>query len=168
MTQQDWSGYVEDYGNALLLFARQYVASTPDAESVVQDAYLRLWKRGTSPERDVKKQLYMYTKSAALDYLRSEGRRRRREQRYAEDFVDPIAFFERPSAKVELQSEVEQALKTLPTEQREVLVMKIWGDMTFREIAEALELSQGTAASRYRLALEALRKSMREEVYYEQ
>jgi len=48
----------------------------------------------------------------------------------------------------------------LPNEQREVLVMKIWNELTFAEIASALEISQNTAASRYRYALAALKKNL--------
>ena len=51
-------------------------------------------------------------------------------------------------------------LDLLPVEQREVLVMKIWNDLTFAEIASALEISQNTAASRYRYALVALKKNL--------
>ncbi|MDM4016246.1 RNA polymerase sigma factor [Roseiconus lacunae] len=49
-----------------------------------------------------------------------------------------------------------QALETLPFDQREVIVLKIWEQLTFAEIAEILELSPSTAASRYRYGLEKL------------
>jgi RNA polymerase sigma factor (sigma-70 family) len=48
----------------------------------------------------------------------------------------------------------------LPKDQREVLVMKIWNELTFAEIAEVLGISQNTAASRYRYGLGALRKTL--------
>ena len=48
------------------------------------------------------------------------------------------------------------ALRTLPTEQSEVVVLKIWEAMTFAEIAAVLDVSPSTAASRYRYALEKL------------
>jgi RNA polymerase sigma-70 factor (ECF subfamily) len=51
------------------------------------------------------------------------------------------------------------AIDLLPVEQREVLVMKIWNELTFAEIASALAISQNTAASRYRYALAALKKN---------
>ncbi len=53
------------------------------------------------------------------------------------------------------------ALRTLPTEQSEVVVLKIWESMTFAEIAELLELSPATAASRYRYAIEKLHVKLR-------
>ena len=52
------------------------------------------------------------------------------------------------------------SIDRLPHEQREVLVMKIWNDLTFAKIAEALEISPNTAASRYRYALAALKKDL--------
>lgn len=48
------------------------------------------------------------------------------------------------------------ALRTLPTEQSEVVVLKIWEEMTFSEIADVLSVSPSTAASRYRYAIEKL------------
>jgi RNA polymerase sigma-70 factor (ECF subfamily) len=60
----------------------------------------------------------------------------------------------------ETQSALVAALDLLPNEQREVLVMKIWNELTFAEIASALEISQNTAASRYRYALAALKKNL--------
>jgi len=48
----------------------------------------------------------------------------------------------------------------LPHDQREVLVLKIWNELTFSEIGDALGISQNTAASRYRYALAHLKKSL--------
>ncbi len=53
------------------------------------------------------------------------------------------------------------ALRSLPTEQSEVVVLKIWEEMTFAEIAEVLELPPATAASRYRYALSKLAGHLR-------
>jgi len=60
----------------------------------------------------------------------------------------------------ESQRALVAALDLLPRKQREVLVMKIWNELTFAEIASALEISQNTAASRYRYALAALKKNL--------
>ena len=57
------------------------------------------------------------------------------------------------------QRQLVAALDHLPRDQREVLVMKIWNELTFAEIAEALGISQNTAASRYRYGLAALKKT---------
>jgi RNA polymerase sigma-70 factor (ECF subfamily) len=53
-----------------------------------------------------------------------------------------------------------RALRKLPTEQAEVVVLKIWEDMTFAQVAEVLEISRHTAASRYKYALEKLTRKL--------
>jgi RNA polymerase sigma-70 factor (ECF subfamily) len=58
---------------------------------------------------------------------------------------------------------IDAALQTLPEEQREVLVLKIWGALTFDQIGEALRISTNMAASRYRYALTKLRETLVEE-----
>ncbi len=62
----------------------------------------------------------------------------------------------------EFDADLAQAVKTLPPHLREVLVLKIWGELTFRQIAETLDLPPATAASRYRYALEHLRTALKE------
>jgi RNA polymerase sigma-70 factor (ECF subfamily) len=56
----------------------------------------------------------------------------------------------------ELQAVVREALEKLPPEQAEVLVLKVWEQMTFEEIADVLEQSPNTVASRYRYAIRKL------------
>ena len=58
---------------------------------------------------------------------------------------------------------IEAALVRLPQPQREVLVMKIWGGLSFPQIGAALGIPQDTAASRYRYAIAKLREQLAEE-----
>jgi RNA polymerase sigma-70 factor (ECF subfamily) len=55
---------------------------------------------------------------------------------------------------------LEQALRALPAEQREVISLKVDGGLTFAEIAALLGVSANTAASRYRYALEKMRAAL--------
>ncbi len=57
---------------------------------------------------------------------------------------------------------VQAAMAQLPADQREVLTLKIWGELTFREIAETLGEPLNTVASRYRYALKMLRNVLEE------
>jgi RNA polymerase sigma-70 factor, ECF subfamily len=58
---------------------------------------------------------------------------------------------------------VARAVRALPTEQREVVSLKIWQDLTFVEIAELLDIPLDTAASRYRYALQKLRSLLKDD-----
>ena len=55
---------------------------------------------------------------------------------------------------------VDKALQTLPEDQREVITLKLWGDLTFNEIAAMTGSSINTIAGRYRYALQALHKKL--------
>ena len=61
-------------------------------------------------------------------------------------------------ASTEEQMLAESALRTLPPEQREVVYLKVYEGLTFQEIGERCGVSLNTAASRYRYAIEALRR----------
>jgi RNA polymerase sigma-70 factor (ECF subfamily) len=54
--------------------------------------------------------------------------------------------------------ELQSALRGLPDEQREVIVLHVWGELSFEEVAEALSIPANTAASRYRYGLSKLRE----------
>ena len=63
----------------------------------------------------------------------------------------------------ERQTAIEEALDTLPADQREVVILKVWAGLNFPAIALTLGISANTAASRYRYALEKLRQRLCEE-----
>ena len=154
-THEDWKVCFSELAPALLLFARQWVASKADAEDIVQEAFVRFWRREHSIEN--RALLYATVRSIALDLLRRDSRRARREANASagEDQHCEPSCFEGDESQQLLAAAVDQ----LPAEQREVLVMKIWNELTFAEIATVLGISQNTAASRYRYALSALKKN---------
>jgi RNA polymerase sigma-70 factor, ECF subfamily len=153
-THENWRSCFSELGPGLLLFARQWVRSAADAEDIVQEAFVKFWRRNHSI--DNRALLYATVRSIALDFIRRDSRRTRREQAAlaeAEGSIEPEFEFED-----ETQRALVAALDQLPRDQREVVVMKIWNELTFAEIGEALGVSQNTAASRYRYALAGLKK----------
>jgi RNA polymerase sigma-70 factor (ECF subfamily) len=155
-SDEDWKTCFAQLGPALLLFARRWTSCRADAEDIVQEAFVRFWRRQHSIEN--RALLYAAVRSTALDRLRSEQRRNRREAAVA---LDGAEHFEPQFATIdEGQQLLASAVERLPDEQREVVVLKIWNELTFAEIANILEISQNTAASRYRYALGALKKAL--------
>ena len=155
-----WQQWLDRHGPALLLFARQWSATRADAEDAVQDGFVRFW-RTRETARDLLPYLYTCVRSAAMDLGRGQRRRVRREQ--DADRRESSAF-EFPAEQREREAAIEAALSQLPGDQREVVVMKIWGGLTFAEIGEALGVSLSTAASRYRYALTRLEQELSAEV----
>jgi RNA polymerase sigma-70 factor (ECF subfamily) len=149
------SRWFDAYASALVLYARQWL---PDgaAEDIVQDVFIRLMSQRPAPA-NAKAWLFRSVRNAALSHLRSRHRAETREQRVAAD--RPAWFDERPEELISA-AEAQAALGTLPDEQREVIVLRIWGQLTFEEIAEILGRSVSTLFSRYKTGLAAIRKKL--------
>ncbi len=163
---QDWRAYFATFGPRLVLFARQWLPDIADAEDAVQEAFVRFWRKHRTPDERHAGLLFASVRNAALDHIRRETRRKRRESLASDEQISStddappeISLF--TSADGSDAITVEATLRQLPAEQREVLVLKIWGELTFAQIADALGLSPNTAASRYRYAITALRKMIR-------
>jgi RNA polymerase sigma-70 factor, ECF subfamily len=158
--RDEWAEWLDQHGAALVLLARQWVTGRADAEDVVQEAFVRFWRsrgRATDPVA----YLFACVKTCAFDWQRARNRRTQREAAVARPEAEPL--FAGSIEHDERRALVQCALHHLPEDQREVLVMKIWGGLSFPQIAEALQISANTAASRYRYALAKLRERLAEE-----
>jgi RNA polymerase sigma-70 factor, ECF subfamily len=159
-----WADWLDEHGPALLLFARQWVSERADAEDIVQEGFVRFW-RSRQNAADPKAYLYACVKHCAFEWLRRRSRRLRREAATARpDQGASDSLLAAAPERNERRQFVETALRKLPEDQREVLVLKIWGGLTFPQIGAALAISANTAASRYRYALAKLREQLSEEV----
>lgn len=165
-----WRRWLAEHGPKLLLFARQQTRSPEDAEDIFQEAMVKLVEKVESGdffggEEAWAPYLYTAIRRLAIDLGRRDDRRRRREDVVVEegreeqrDLSDP--WFDSGGSDDELRVQLEAGLKELSPKFAEVIVMKVWGEKTFAEIGEALDISQNTAASRYRYGLEALRRKL--------
>ncbi len=160
-----WRTWFHDHGARLLLCARQWARCAADAEDLVQEAFVRYWRHQRHLPGEPFALIVTSLRRAALDRAREQDRRAAREDQVARaeaaaEGGEP--WFESPvgSDAFADHEPLENAVRRLPPEQREVLVLKIWGELTFAEIADQLDLSPHTAASRYRYALTALRRHL--------
>ena len=161
-----WRACYAELAPRLLLFARQWVPCAAEAEDVVQTAFVRFWKKQPEAKAEHFPLLYAAVRSAALDALRSHERRARREAFFGGDGAEPDgAFFDPTPEQREDAERIQAALEKLPAEQREVVVLRVWGELTFAQIGTALGVSINTAAARYRYGLEALRRHFPSQEY---
>jgi RNA polymerase sigma-70 factor (ECF subfamily) len=143
---------LDRHGSALALYAAQW---TDSADDCVQEAFVELARQRTVPEYVVG-WLYRVVKNRALNAARGARRRREREaQSIADRFVidQQPAVFDRSEGTA-----VVEALEHLETGDREMIVMRIWGGLTFEEIATALSISVSSAHRQYGRSLEKLRQ----------
>ena len=159
VTIESWEEWLEAHAGKLLLFARQQCRLPADAEDLLQEALVESWTRHAGPGLPPLPLVYSTIRRRAIDQARSLDRRQSREQASAE--MAPEWFVEDFDGDDDSRV-VQAAMEQLPVDQREVLTLKIWGDLTFRAIAETLGEPLNTVASRYRYALETLRKLLEE------
>jgi RNA polymerase sigma factor (sigma-70 family) len=141
----------QQHAAALRLYARQWPAS---GEDLVQEAFVKLAQESPPPLR-VLPWLYRVVRNAALSTGRAAARRRRREGAASV----PEAWF----AAVDEQLDAHDAsrhLAGLALELREVIVARIWGGLTFEEIAQLVGCSLATAHRRYLAGLTELRERL--------
>ena len=165
-----WRPWLNENGSKLLLFARQQTRSLADAEDVLQEAVVKLARKveeGTFVGGQESWLPFIYTqiRRESIDLGRKDDRRKRREGAVVDDTkglgndID-LPLFEEGEGNGETCRILVEGLKSLPKKFSEVITMKLWGERTFAEIGEALDISLNTAASRYRYGIEALRKQL--------
>ena len=139
------------HADALALYARQWCEGPED---VVQEAFLQLARQRAAPDRVVP-WLYRVVRNGAIAAGRRDGRRRKREARSS----GGEAWFAPPDDRIDAEVAV-RFLAELEPETRGVVVARIWGALTFEEIAEAEGCSLTTAHRRYRAGLERLHERL--------
>ena len=147
--------WFDAFGDTMVLYARGWVDAAR-AEDAVQDVFLRVMNRRRAPENP-KAWLFRSVRNAAINEARSQKRRRKREQKQA---AGRRAWFEsRVENLIDAQA-AQDALAALPTEQREIIVLRIWAGMTLQEAAETVNRPISTVHSRYGAGIKAMRERM--------
>jgi RNA polymerase sigma-70 factor, ECF subfamily len=142
----------------LVRFAVAIVRNQHDAEDCVQSALLRVARNPRLLAAAACPWSYL------LRMVRNEAiliGRRRRIRNVLSNLTDLVTVRQVDEAEQEETiRDVWRALRSLPTEQAEVVVLKIWEELTFAQIAQILELSPNTVASRYQYGLGKLSKRL--------
>ncbi len=150
----------EAYASRLLAFATALLCSRHDAEEILQNVFVKIARNRDrlAAARSLKAYLFTMVRNEAMTLARRRSRR--------EIPIDPAEFGlipATPAAPPPLE-EAEAAarhLAALPEKQRTVIVLKIFEDLTFDQIAASLKISINTAASRYRYGIDKLRQRLK-------
>ncbi len=148
---------LDSHAAALGLFARQWCNSPDD---VVQEAFLKLADQDEAPADPVA-WLYRVVRNRAVSRSRSENRRRRHEREAATRRPPWVRDTSKGSAneQIDIQT-VTDALETLPSEDREIIVAKLWSGLTFQQIGELIGASDSAAHRRYTKAIQSLKAAL--------
>jgi RNA polymerase sigma-70 factor, ECF subfamily len=135
------------------------------AEEVLQEVFLRLWN---SPERfdagrgSLRAFILAQIHGRAVDILRSETSRRRREEREAREATPFGDDIERQVMDLTVSEKVKEVVAALPSDERKAIELAYFGGHTYRQVAVMLQAPEGTVKSRIRSGLRRLRKDLGE------
>ncbi|HTQ46030.1 MAG TPA: RNA polymerase sigma factor [Polyangiaceae bacterium] len=165
---------VRRHQGPLFNFALRYLRSSPVAEEVVQDAFVRVVQNAAEFKHEARFSTWLYTiaRNLCIDQTRKRALRRHPsldEPKKAEEGEGPTlgeqtadgkASVERAVVSLEIRERVAKAIDALPEEQREVFLMREVSNLPFKEIAEIVGVSENTVKSRMRYALERLQEAL--------
>ncbi len=144
----------DEYCRRLYRYAVSLTGSADDAEDAVQEVFVRVARARKLP-RDPCAYLMRAVRNQCLTAIRA---RTRRDAAVSRLHMEPTPAT--ASDQIRELPGLAEALKGLPTEQREVLLLKVVEQMTFEEIGRLTSIPPATAASRYRYALAKLQRTV--------
>lgn len=161
--RRDLERVYREHRQGLFTLALSITRCVASAEDSVHAAFERLWRAGRSAPTNLVAYVYSAVRNAALDQVR-RGQAREKAQAElgaAASIYDGVAGPASAEAvAAETATALRRAVDDLPDDQREAVVLRIYGQLTFEQMAETLGEPLATVASRYRRALEALRQRM--------
>lgn len=148
------------HAGAVLALARRVLGDAALAEEVVQEVFLKLW---SAPERydaargSLRSFLLAQAHGRAVDMLRSNSSRRRREERDAAQSAEAGYDIEREVWDLAVAEHLQDVVKALPLDERKAIELAYFGGHTYREVATMLGQPEGTVKSRIRSGLKRMR-----------
>jgi RNA polymerase sigma-70 factor (ECF subfamily) len=156
----EWQQWLEKNAPRLLLFARYHARCEADAQDLVQEAVVEAWGRHRTPAPPPLPLVFSTIRRRAIDLARSNHSRTIRETRAARE-TSPL-WFDSGLEDRERDCLLQDAMSKMVDIYRDVVTLKVWGELTFAEISQALDIPVNTAASRYRYGLAELRRLTRD------
>ncbi len=150
----------------VLAFARRLVGDQARAEEVTQEVFLRLWEkwdRFDAPTGTLRSFLLAITHGRALDLVRADGARFRREEREARQPLTPVPDVQGEVEARSVATTLRRALADLPESERRAVELAYFGGHSYRTVARMLGEPEGTVKSRIRTGLARLRGALTEE-----
>jgi len=151
------------HAGAVFALASRMLWERATAEELVQEIFLRLWEQPERYERtrgSLRTFLLMDAHARCVDRIRSDSRRRNREERVGRAEMAEAYDVDLEAWDLTLAEQVREALDTLQDGERAAIELAYFGGHTYREVAHILDLPEGTVKSRIRTGLTRLRAQL--------
>nr|WP_319571395.1 RNA polymerase sigma-70 factor [uncultured Draconibacterium sp.] len=155
----------EEYGKRLYHFAYGYLKSKDDAEEIVQEVFLKVWRnrKQLKPDLSFKAYIFKIAYHQILEILKQINRR----QAYRHEIIDESIFFnDDTNTRLNYQmllEKVESLIQKLPSRQKEILLKRKKEGIPVKEIATQLGVSPKTVENHLTQALKSIKKDLGEE-----
>jgi len=152
----EFEAIARQYSGMLYRHIHRMVGNREDAQDVLQEVLLLIFRKLHTFRGDASMKTWVFriASNRSIDFIRQSRRQP------TEELTETISSKESPLAFAQRQAEIDalgHALEQLPTEQRQVVVLKEINGLTFREIAEILQIPENTAKTRMYTSLKKLR-----------
>lgn len=161
--QEALSIIINQYYSDIFRFCLYMIQSEEDAYDITQETFLKFIRYGTSyPHRNLKGYLLTIARNICFTYFQDK---KRKGIKYEWEELTDFPCRTDKINETELSVDLGSLLSQLSQEMREVLILRIYEEMKFKDIAQIMGCSVSTAKSRFRLGVAHLKKLM--EVDYE-
>ncbi len=151
------------YRNKIKGFALKIVPAQIDPEEIVQEVFVRVWlkKEAIDPEKDFQSYLFSIAKHLVLDHLKSAVNRKLYfvGEHFQQDLVEEDGL--EASISEETEAKLQKLINEIPERRREIFRLSRFEGLSYKQIAERLNISENTVDSQIRNALAFLRKEFR-------
>jgi len=157
--EQAFRKLVSAYGQRLYWHIRKMVLDHDDADDVLQNTFIKVYKNIGNFKEDSKLYTWLYriATNEAINFINKRSRRAmvtsEEVQQQALDKLEADVYFEGDQIQLALQ----KAIATLPERQRLVFNMKYFDDLTYEELSEILDVTVGGLKSSYHLAVKKIK-----------
>ncbi len=153
------------HAGAVFALAHRMLWERATAEELVQEIFLRLWEhpdRFDQARGPLRSFLLMDAHARCVDRIRSDSRRREREERTARAAMVTDYDLDLEAHDLEVGEQVREVMATLSDAERQAIELAYFGGHTYREVARILDQPEGTVKSRIRTGLMRLRTQLLE------
>lgn len=151
------------YRNKVKGFAVKIIPSKIDFEEIVQEVFVKVWinKESINPEKDFQSYLFSIAKNLILDHLKSAVNRKL--YFIGEHFQQDLLIDDSPESLLidDAEEKLQKLIMEIPERRREIFLLSRFEGLSYKQIAEKLNISENTVDSQIRNALAFLRKEFR-------
>ncbi len=157
----------KSYWDPLLIYLSKLVKDRTDAEDLLQNIFVNLWNKAQSSEiQHLHTWLYGAARKSALFYHRTQGNQKKLIASILDYIqVEGFSLSEQQQGK-ELQQIIDREIEQLPAKMKEVFILSRQEQLSYKEIAERLEISDQTVKKQISNALSILRNNLKKQGLY--